>query len=86
MTNSSVCNYRGDFSCGRCQCTEYGSHAEHKCVCIIFPYRGFGRLCECELPEGADPNNQGSGYDQCPLVKHVVMVTTLHMYVIMQSS
>lgn len=50
VTNSSVCNYRGDFSCGRCQCTE-----------------GFGRLCECKLPEGADPNNQGSGYDQCPV-------------------
>lgn len=45
-----------------------GEHHIIKSVCN-FLYRGFGRTCECELPEGVDPNkNQGSGYDKCPLV------------------
>ena len=58
--------------CGRCQCIGYASCDLLICIHVIFLSRSFGRSCECILPEGADPNAQGNGYDQCPLVTQLL--------------
>jgi len=50
----------------------------------VYICRGFGRSCECELPEGVDPNkDHGNGYDQCPLVEMLLWLP-LKLYIIIQ--